>query len=154
MISSWLWQSFVATAALVPVWIAVGFFNRNFHVPSAVFLVWYFFGTALCSALFGVPSLSSLVPSWGVVGAMLGIGFALGGIINISLFRAVEEASRVSNPGLPIAITNLVSVGVFLLVPVLARFAPKFFDPVRIDPVAFLGVVLCVVGASLVAIRN
>jgi drug/metabolite transporter superfamily protein YnfA len=82
---------------------------------------------------------------------MLLLGLTFGATVNILIFRAVASAP---NPGLPVAIANVASVGVFLVAALLARWAPNYFDSVKTDGWSFLGVVLTVIGAALIAIRR
>lgn len=112
MTGNWLGQSMIAMLCLIPAWLAIGFLDRNYQVGPDVFLIWYFLGIAVTSVLFGGSSLNAIVPSWKMVGAMLLIGLTIGAIANILLFRAVADAP---NPGLPVAIANVASVGVFLV---------------------------------------
>ncbi|MBI2552084.1 hypothetical protein HYW17_02175 [Candidatus Uhrbacteria bacterium] len=141
----------VAMLCLVPAWLAIGFFDRNYQIKPDVFLIWYFLGIAITSVLFGGSSLSTIVPSGKLVLAILLIGLTIGAIANILLFRAVAGAP---NPGLPVAIANVASVGVFLVAALLSRWAPNYFNSVKTDGWSFLGVVLAIIGASLIAIRR
>jgi protein involved in polysaccharide export with SLBB domain len=136
---------------LIPAWLAIGFFNRNYQVGSDVFLIWYFLGIVIASAFLRGQSLNAIIPSWKIVGTILLVGLTFGAVSNILLFRAVATAP---NPGLPVAIANVASVGVFLAAAVLSRWAPKYFNVVKIDGVALVGVALVVAGASLIAIRR
>jgi hypothetical protein len=151
MTGSWLVQSVVSLACLIPVWLAVVFFERNYQVRPNVFLIWYFLGVIMTSAIFGGAPLNAIVPSLKLVGAILLIGLTIGAIANILLFHAVAGAP---NPGLPVAIANAASVGVFILAALLSRFVSGYFNSVKVDGWALLGVVLTVVGTSLIAIRR
>jgi len=151
MTGSWLGQSVIAMLCLIPAWLAIGFFDRNYQVRPDVFLIWYFLGIAVTSVLFGGSSLNAIVPSGKLVGVILLIGLTIGAIANILLFRAVAGAP---NPGLPVAIANVASVGVFFAASLLSRWAPSYFNSVKTDSWSFLGVVLTVIGASLIAIRR
>lgn len=149
--SGWLTQSIVATALVVPIWLAIGFLNRNFHVRPDVFLVWYSLGAATASACFSVGSLQALVPSWRSVAVVVGIGLTAGAISNIAMYRAVASAP---NPGLPVAIANGAAIGTFLGAVLLSRWFPAYFDSVRGDLRTFLGIVLTVFGGALIVIRR
>ena len=148
---TWLLQSFLAAALLVPVWLGIGFFDKNFQMKPEVFLVWYFLGVALASACFSVSSLKELAPSSPMIFVLFCFGVVAGGIANIAIFRAVVSAP---NPGLPVAIANTASVGVFLLAALLSRFFPNYFSPVKVDITALMGIFLTVLGISLIAIRK
>ena len=148
---NWFWQSVIAMIFLVPAWRSIGFFNSNFQVRPEVFLTWFALGIAIASGLFGAPSLGSLLPSWRVACTILLLGLILGGVANIQIFRAVDSAP---NPGLPVAIANVASVGVFIVAALLAKWMPDYFDHVKTDPWAFLGIFLTIIGATLISIRR
>lgn len=154
MNGSWLTQAIIAMLLLIPAWLLIGFFDRNYHVRADVFLIWYFLGVVFTSVLSVVSTGSSpsmIVPSWRLVGAILVIGLTIGGIANVLLFRAVVGAS---NPGLPVVIANMAGVGVFFAAAVLSRWAPSYFSSVKIDAWSFLGVALAISGVVLIAIRR
>src|SRR4051812_14969498 len=125
---SWLCQSLVAVLCLIPVWLAIGFFEKNFQIKPQVFVIWYFLGVVITSALCGGGTLSSLMPSFKSVGGVLLVGLTLGAIASILLFRAIGSAP---NPGLPVAMSNVASVGVFLVAALLSRWAPSYFSSVK-----------------------
>ena len=150
MTENWLSQALIAATLLIPVWLAIGFFDRNYQVKPDVFLVWYFPGVAALVMLFGQSPIKALVPSLGIVCAILLIGIP-GGIANVLLFRAVIHAP---NPGLPLSILSITNVGVFLVPALLSRWLPDYFDTVKIDMWALLGVILVAVGASIIAVRQ
>ena len=60
---------------------------------------------------------------------------------------------NISNPGLPVALSNLASVGVYITAAMLARWMPSYFDQVKTDPWTFVGVIMIVVGASIISLR-
>ena len=151
MFGSWLSQSIMSMLCLIPAWLAVGFFDRNYQVKPEIFLIWYLLGTVIACTFFGGSPLDAMVPSGKLVGAILFIGFTIGAIANILLFRAVAGAP---NPGLPVAITGAASVGVFIVAALLSRCAPGYFDSVKTDGWSLLGVILTIAGTSLIAIRR
>ncbi|TSC59345.1 MAG: Uncharacterized protein G01um1014107_356 [Parcubacteria group bacterium Gr01-1014_107] len=148
---SWIVQSFVVLLCAIPAWLAIGFFDRNFHVKSDIFLFWYMLGILIALASFKIMSSSITIPSWKVVGAIMLIGLTIGAVSNILIFRAVANAP---NPGLPLAITSTGSVGVFITALAFSRWAPNHFNPVKFDLLSFLGIVLAVIGVSLIVIRR
>ena len=155
MTGNWLSQSLIAATLLIPAWLAIGFFDRNYQVKPDTFLIWYFPGIIALSVLMlfrQSPSpLKALVPSFEIVCAILLIGLAIGGIANVLIFRAVVNAP---NPGLPLVFLNITNVGVYLIAAPLSRWLPNYFNTVKIDMWTFLGVVLVTVGASIIAIRQ
>jgi drug/metabolite transporter (DMT)-like permease len=85
------------------------------------------------------------------VAAILLIGGTIGAISNILLFRAVTIAP---NPGLPVAIVNATSIGVFLAAGLLSKLAPNYFNSEKIDAWSLFGIILTIVGTSIIAIRK
>jgi drug/metabolite transporter (DMT)-like permease len=148
---NWLVQSFTAVMFLIPPWVAIGFFARNYQIKPEVFLIWYFLGVAAMSAIFGGVPLTQVAPSWKVVGVILLIGLTVGGFANMLLFRAVAGAP---NPGLPVALSNVASVGVFVVAGLLAWIMPQYFDKVKMDIWSLAGIALVIVGAAIIAIRR
>lgn len=151
MNGNWIAQSFTAMLLLVPVWLAIGYFDRNHQIKPEVFLLWYLVGIIVSTALYNGQSTGRLVGPWKIDLVIVLIGMTAGATANIMIFRAVAAAS---NPGLPLAVTNTSSVGMFLASVLLARLAPTHFPAVKNDPWSFVGVCLAVLGVSIVAIRR
>ena len=149
--NGWLMQSLIAMLLLVPAWISIGFFDRNFQVKSDIFLIWYFMGAAIASACLNGLSYEKIVPSCKLASVMMLIGLTFGSAANILLFRAVVIAP---NPGLPVAIANVASVGVFLVSLLLCRWLPSYFSTVKIDKWSLLGVGLTIIGSAIIATRR
>lgn len=149
--STWFGQAMTATLFLIPGWLAIGFFERNFQVKPDVFLVWYALGMAITATWLGESPLQALVTSWRVVGMILLVGFTVGGVANILLFQAV---GRAPNPGLPVAIASAASVGVFLVGALLSVWLPRYFDSVKVDAWSLIGLVLTITGVSIISIRR
>jgi hypothetical protein len=147
---NWLLESFVAMLLLVPAWLAIGFFDRNFGAKGDVFVIWYCLGIVTAAVAYK-GSLSAVVPSVKVAGAIYLIGLTIGAAANILLFRAAGNAP---NPGLAVAISNVAAVGVFLAALLLARYLPKYFATPRSDGWSLLGVLLVSIGAAIIAARN
>lgn len=150
MAGNWVWQSVVAMLILSPIWVAIGFFDKNYQVKSDVFLVWYFLVVSMFPIFFGNLSAKSLMLPWKILFPVLIVGF-FGGVANILIFRAVAGAP---NPGLPVAIGNGASIGSFLLVVLLSRLVPTHFNEVKFDAVSFLGIVLTFIGTAIVIVRK
>jgi hypothetical protein len=151
MNAQWLWQSLFAMIIFIPAWLAIGFFGRNYGISPDLFNVWYFLGAAIGAAIFGRTPVTSMVPSVGVVIAIFLTGLFIASSANLLLFRAVAGAP---NPGLPIAVANAASLGVFFAAAILAHFAPRWFASVKMDGVSFLGVIVTLIGTSLIAWRR
>jgi len=84
--------------------------------------------------------------------AIVLIGFTIGGVANVALFSAVAIAP---NPGLPVALSNAASIGVFLAAILLYRWFPAHFDPVKTDIWwSGLGLLFTVVGVAIISIRR
>lgn len=150
MTSNWLGQSLLATALLVPCWLAIGFFDRNFGVKSDVFVIWYYIGV-IATTLYTKKPEVTLVPSLALVAGMVVIGATIGAGANVLLYRAVASAP---NPGLPIAISDWASVGVLVVALMLGKVFPGFFPEGKIDLWQLIGVLLTVAGVSIIAIRR
>ena len=150
MTGNWVIQSLAAMLILSPIWVAIGFFDKNFQVKPDVFLIWYFLGVVATTLFLGESHAKSFMLPWKVLSLLLFVGF-LGGVANILLFLAVAGAP---NPGLPVAIGNGVSIGSFLLVLLFSRWAPSYFNEAKFDAISFLGVVLTVVGIAIIAFRK
>src|SRR5262245_15198567 len=126
---SWWLKSIVSLALLTPAWLAIPFFQRNFKVEQQTFLVWYFLGVVIGTMVMihmDGATLAMVLPSKGLVGAVLAFGIICGSVANSLLFRAVGEAP---NPGLPVAIANGASALVFLASVILGSRLPRYFEP-------------------------
>lgn len=150
MFPQWLAQALIGMALIVPGWIAIPFFNRNFGIATDIFLAWYLLGGVLGTVIFTRLPLVSFFPSTGSVSAIILLGILLCGLANLFIFRSVAAAP---NPGLAVAIVNAASVIVFFFTAILAKSSPRFFDPVRIDATSLLGTTLTVIGAMLIAFK-
>ncbi len=148
---TWLTQSALAALLLAPAWLAMPFFSKNFGVPSSVFVVWYFVGSAVSVTLFGLCLATPRVeffPSWQIVAGILCVGLVFGGLANNMLFHAVMIAP---NSGLAVAVSNIASPLTFVAAIVLAWCAPQYFDAAAWSWRAFAGIILVVAGAGLIA---
>jgi len=148
---SWFAQSVIATLCLIPAWLAIGFFNRNFGVRTDVFLAWYMFGVIITVASSSAPNLQILLPKWWVIVSIVLVGATFGALANILLFRAIPVAP---NPGLPIAIAGIATPCVFLVSVLLGQRVPKYFSPAPCDVWTLAGVVLIIGGATIIAVRR
>lgn len=146
----WFFKSLLATACIVPAFVAIPFFKFRYGVDPLVFLVWYFAATALSIAIFwGVSGRADeLVPAAPVLAAIVGIGIFFGSFANGSLFQAIGIAP---NPGLPPVIYASSSMIVFFLSVALAGSLPNLFRPVIVEPGRVAGIVLVLAGLYLLA---
>ena len=147
----WLWLSVFATICVVPTFLSIPYFARNFRVKPETFMAWYFAGASvgvgawLCLAGRGSELFAD---RWGVLGGITAIGLTFGTLANSSLFRAVALAP---NPGMPPVIYSAASVVVFLASAALARHLPGYFNQVSTDPDRLLGILLAIAGLFLTA---
>lgn len=147
----WFWQSVVAMLLLVPAWLAIPFFERNYHVPGQVFLVWYMPGMYLGVLAWCMDQQhlrSAIWPGAGVACALALVGLLCGAVANVTLFGAVGNAP---NPGVPVAIANVACLGVFAASVLLPKVLPKYFKVVSAEPLQLFGVVLVIAGAAFIA---
>ena len=149
--SNWLVQASIAAVCLVPTWLAVGFFKRNYAVQADVFVVWYFAGVIAATAIVSASNGSPLLPRVSVVAGMIFVGLTLGSVSNILAFRSVASAP---NPGMALAIIQTANVGVLFAAVYLGRAVPSYFDAEKIDWVSILGTVLVTVGVMLIVARR
>ena|SRR3989344_1105108 len=149
--SGWLIQSFLSLAIAIPAWLILGFFDRNLGISSNVFAIWYFLGMSISAGLVVATGSKPLVPSWPMVLVIVVIGIFIGGGANLLLFKAVTTAQ---NPGIPIAISNTTSIGVILITMLLYQWLPQYFQQVKFDFRDFIGVVLTIVGLTIIVIKK
>ena len=149
--TGWIWFAAFATVSVTRVFISIPFFAKNFQVTPETFTAWYFasvsVGIGLWLWLDG--RAADLHP--GGLRAAAGIvlvGLSFGAAANGLLFRAVSLAP---NPGLPPVVYSGASVIVFLASAALADRLPRFFAQVNTDLDRFLGILLVLAGAFLIA---
>ncbi|MCZ7564149.1 MAG: hypothetical protein M5U08_10465 [Burkholderiales bacterium] len=150
MTEPWFAKSIIATAVIVPTFVAIPFFRKNFGVDPLAFVVWYFGGTAVAIALYLLTTRgpAAVVPQATAVVGILAIGLTIGAAANGLLFQAVTLAP---NPGLPPVIYATSSVFVFLLSALLASALPALFNPVSTDLGRLAGLALVLAGLYLLA---
>lgn len=150
MAEAWFTKSVLATVAIVPSFIAIPFFRKNFGVDPLVFVVWYFGGTALSIALYlsATKGFQAIAPQLPVMLGILAIGMVFGAFANGSLFQAVSLAP---NPGLPPVVYATSSLLVFLLSALLASVLPALFNPVNTELSRIAGLLLVLAGLYLLA---
>jgi len=150
MAEPWFTKSILATVSIVPSFIAIPFFRKNFGVDPLVFVIWYFGGTALSIALYLGFSrgLQAVAPQLPVLLGILAIGMIFGAFANGSLFQAVSLAP---NPGLPPVVYATSSLFVFLLSALLASALPALFNPVSTELSRIAGLLLVLMGLYLLA---
>ena len=147
----WLWFSAFATLSVVPVFIAIPFFARNFQVKPEAFTSWYFASVSVgVAAWLWLAGRGAALPPGGLgaAGGIIVVGRPFGAAANALLVRAVSVAP---NPGLPPVVYSGASVIVFLAAAALADRFPRVFNPVNTDLDRFLGIVLVIAGVFLIA---
>lgn len=149
-VAQWFLQAIGATLCIVPAFLSIPFFKKNFGVDPLLFLTWYFAGTAITNAfVVRYAGFSrSLVPDATVVGAMLAIGLTFGAAANGLLFLSVANAP---NPGLPPVIYGSSSMIVFVLAAVFAVKIPRLFNAVNTDLDRFVGILFVLLGLFFIA---
>ena len=145
---NWLGMSIIGMFAIIPSWLGIGFFEKNFQVRPEVFMIWYFFGVIGGSACFLVSKGISILPSVSAWSAIMVIGITFGAVANILLFAATPIAP---NPGLPAAIASFASVVILFLSFGLSSLLPSYFNSVQFDMYHFLGMILAGAGMLLMA---
>lgn len=151
--TSWYVQTLVAVALLVPGWLALAFFQRNFSLSSSTVLVLYTLGMIIGIVSWHVWQNKTLVSFFPAIGLSLTVimsGILFGAYGNVLMVNSIDRAP---NPGLPIAIGSTASILVFVATLVLAYFFPRFFNQASIHWQHVTGILLTILGVSLVAIK-
>lgn len=151
MTAHWFSNAVLATISIIPAFLSIPFFRKNFGVPAEVFMVWYFFGTSCGVVLWmGLQGRAEVLIAHGrlVSFTIFLIGGAFGALANSALFRSIAQAP---NPGMPPAVYSAASVVVFCLSALLAAKLPQFFNRVETAPDRLIGVLLVVLGIFLTA---
>ncbi len=149
MAQNWLLMVILSTIISIPIYLAVGFFSKNYHVKPDIFLIWYFLGVAIASTMLRESVFEVTTIPWKVIGSILLIGIILGGLGNILLFRSVAIAP---NPGLATAIAGSASVGMYFLAWVLAKWFPAYFNEAIITTQSFIGLFFTILGITIIAL--
>jgi hypothetical protein len=148
MPTTWFWQSVIGAFFLIPGWIAIPFFQKNFGVRPEDFIVWYLLAAAFAPVFFGS---AAVVPGPGVAASIMAVGLVVG-YANILAYRAT--VNNPPNPGIPVAIfTGLSTTGVVLATIALAYLLPKYFNTATIDFRTIAGVAFIIAGMWLIAPR-
>ena len=151
MFKGWLFQSLASTFLIVPAWLAVDFFAKNFKMRAEVFLLYYFLGTLIGAGVWkAITRPSDLVHSWSIALAVVLIGISFGAACNVLMYQAIASAP---NPGLPIAIIEGASVLVFLGALLLGSILPMYFSPSTFDLQQLFGILLVISGVVIIGLR-
>lgn len=152
--NNWFNQSLIATALVTPCWLAIAFFDRNFGVKPNIFIIWYFAGIALSTALWTVITktngISQLIPSNLAVISVILVGMTLGTVANLLLFTAITTAP---NPSFPSVIANGGGGAlVFVFAVILGEIAPRYFGKSDINWMpTVIGLTLVISGTWVLA---
>lgn len=149
MMQNWFLMAILSTAISIPIYLAIGFFNKNYHIKADIFIVWYFLGVVIAGILLRETPLEVISPSWKILSIITLIGILLGGVGNILLFRSFAIAP---NPGLVAAIAGSSSVGIYFLASLLAKLFPLYFNIVKVDIWSFIGLILTILGVSIISL--
>jgi len=140
----WATKSFLVALGLVPLMVGIPVLSQ-LGLPSHLTLIAW--GTGCLLFLLQTASLSGVSPQgWLVFGVMIGIGYLIGGPMNLLSGQAALEAP---NPGIAQAITSvspLLTMVVFLLL-------QHVWPHLRCEPLSHLniaGVILLIVGVGLI----
>lgn len=147
----WLAKSFLSFLFIIPAWLSIGFLKKNFEISGEMTTIGYFAGTALGSAIVLILTGELTFSSSVKLQLPLAVGLILGAATNLLLFSAIPDAP---NPGLPIAIQSSSMIFVFLFTILLGSWLPEKFDPVRMDYIHLVGVLLIFAGVAVIAIRK
>lgn len=149
MMHNWLLMVILSTIISIPIYLAIGFFSKNYHVKPDVFLIWYFLGVAIAGAFLRESFTEVVEIPWKIIGSILLIGIVLGGVGNMLLFRSIAIAP---NPGLATAIAGSASIGIYFLAWILAKWFPAYFNPTIISTQSFIGLFFTVLGITIIAL--
>ena len=155
MARSWLALALLAALFLAPCWMGIGFFNKNFKIQPDLYLLLFVVGTAIGVVAWGNISLPRLEGPIGIYAALfmvLGVGILFGSWANLLGFRAVSGAG--SSAGLAVAILNSAALLIYLLSFPLAWALPRWFDPIKFQPLHLLGILLTITGVGLIALKR
>jgi len=147
----WYMKSVVAMLLMTPFFILANAFGRLGNKPEAMMFYWFvatFIGIGFWMVYTG--QVKDLVPNKQLM-ILFAIGIACGAVGNILIVQAIVESS---NPGLPVAIVGTNSLVIFMLTPLLAVVAPKYFQHIRFDWISLLGILLVVGGIFLISIKR
>lgn len=143
-------MSVIGTICIVPSWLGIGFFERNYHVRPEVFMIWYFFGVIMGTGCVLITHGISIIPAPAPWLQIVALGLTFGVAANMMLFAATSIAP---NPGLPSAIAGFASVLVLFLSVGLHWLLPHYFNNVHVDIYHLLGMILAVIGVTLICKR-
>jgi len=153
----WLVRALISLVFVVPAWLSIGFFGKAYQIRGEVTALWYFLGTGIgifiLSWIFNLVPAAELLPGTYKIVMVIGSGLIFGAVTNALLFSAIASASQAgANPSIPQAIQGVSVVLVFLLSMLLASIFPKYFSVISFNPMQFIGVLLAVLGVTLVII--
>ncbi len=153
MLDTWVSKSLVSLGCLIPAWLAIGFFWKNYGVRAEVTMLWYFGGLILGSAasvpFAGIFKAVDFIPTVPLLAIAL-LGGTFGLVANLLLFQAIPLAP---NPALPVAIANTSSLFVFVFSAALALLLPRYFDPAALDLRSFAGLLAALAALYLITWR-
>ena len=145
---NWASTAIIGMFCIVPSWVAIGFFEKNYSMRPEVFMIWYFFGVLIGSTCLLASRGISIMPAFSPWMQVVAIGLTFGVVANMMLFAATAAAP---NPAFTSAIAGTASLVIFCLSFALFRVFPKFFHAVKFEGYDLLGIVVIIAGVFLLA---
>ena len=152
----WFAKALVAMLGMAVAWIFIGLFmGRHFAVKPEVILICYYTGIVSGSLSLLLPTRllawSDFMVRPGVTLCALLLGLTLGATLNILFFNGLSQAP---NQGLAVAVLNFAPVVIFLATLGLARALPTLFQSGSVHWWQVLGLLLSIIGVTLIAIKK
>ncbi len=152
---NWFAKSLLAMVLIIPFFIAVGFFNKNYNVkPELTVMLWNIgvvvgmYVWSMKVRLYGTMEFNT--QTFVICVIILAAGISLGAIANILFAQALAESP---NPGLPVAIVNAAAIPVFVISYFLFLLLPAYFNTTSFDPIKLIGVVLTIAGIWIISLK-
>lgn len=154
----WMGRAIMGMFAIVPSWMGVDFFQKNFNIRGEIMMVWYFAGVVLGSSvlmrMMSMASTGDFLPSRGKL-LILILGLTCGAIANLLIFGATALAASLGkNPALVVIITNMASVVVFFLSAALSYLAPAYVSQIKFNLFDLIGVLTIIVGMGIIIVNR
>lgn len=154
----WMGRAIIGMFAIVPSWMGVDFFQKNFSIRGEMMMVWYFAGVVMGSSvlmrMMGMATTGDFLPSRGKL-LIMALGLTCGAIANLLIFGATGLAAMLGkNPALVVIITNMASVVVFFLSVALSYVAPAYVSQIKFSLFDFIGVLTIIAGMGMIIMNR